>query len=230
MKRKQSGASPQGKLARTGKLAYVKEIAQFTTKATVELAASTIPLIGGTIATAIATMETARINRRLEAFIQEVHELYSRLDVDKLDRGYVQSDAFGDVVMAAIDAGRRSSSLNKRRVVAASLVGAITIDRPSGLDAEALLDTLGGLSPDDLSVARLLYSAVDRTTFGIVGGAAPPNVPDVDFHIARLVAAGLFVGRGPMTDFAVQQTSYFPTETFERLIRLMSAGGVDEFG
>ncbi len=200
----------------------------FTTKAAVELVASAIPGIGGTIATAIATLETERVSRRLEAFVQEVRQLYAGVQIDKLDRDYVESEAFEDVVLAAIDAGRRSSTPEKRRLVAAALVGTATLDRPQSLDAESLLDTLGGLSSEDLVVARLLYQGVDRTVGGIVGGAIPPaNVPDVDFHIARLVAAGLFVGRGPLSDFAIQQTSYFPTETFERLIQLLKAGGIE---
>jgi hypothetical protein len=141
----------------------------------------------------------------------------------------VQSEAFEDVVLAAIDAGRHSSTREKRRLVAATLVGTATVDRPQGIDAGALLDTLGGLSSEDLLVARLLYQGVERTTGGIVQGVLPPTgVPDVDFHVARLVAAGLFVGRGPLSDFAIQQTSYFPTETFERLIRLLKAGGLDD--
>jgi len=194
----------------------------------VELVASAIPGIGGTIATAIATLETERVSRRLEAFVQEVRQLYAGVQIDKLDRDYVESEAFEDVVLAAIDAGRRSSTPEKRRLVAAALVGTATLDRPQSLDAESLLDTLGGLSSEDLVVARLLYQGVDRTVGGIVGGAIPPaNVPDVDFHIARLVAAGLFVGRGPLSDFAIQQTSYFPTETFERLIQLLKAGGIE---
>jgi hypothetical protein len=209
---------------------HLTRTAGFTTKAALELVASAIPGIGGTIATAIAMLETEKVSRRLGALMQEVHQLYAGIQTDKLDRDYVQSEAFEEVVMAAIEAGRRSSSREKRRMVAATLVGTVTIDRPPGLDVEALLDMLGGLSSEDLRVARLLYRGVDRTAGGIVGGAVPPtDVPDVDFHVARLVAAGLFVGRGPMSDFAIQQMSYFPTETLERLIQLLLAGGLDEF-
>jgi len=192
------------------------------------LVASAIPGIGGPIATAIASLETERISHRLNAFVLEVRDRFARVQEEKLDHDFVESEAYLDVVMAAIDGGRRSSNQHKRQVIAATLVGAATVDRPSSLDAEALLDTLSGLSPHDLFVARLLYQGVDRTLHGIVGGAAvPANVPDVDFHIARLVAAGLFVGRGPLSDFAVQETSYLPTETFDRLIQLLQAGGLD---
>ncbi len=63
---------------------------------------------------------------------------------------------------------------------------------------------------------------------GIVGGArVPAGVPDAGFHIARLVAAGLFYGRGPLSDFAIQETSYLPTEMFERLLQLLGFGGLD---
>ena len=220
---------PDRKASAGGTGKHLTRTAGFTTKAAVQLVASAIPGIGGTIASAIATLETERVSRRLEALVEEVRQLYARVQVDKLDRDYVQSEAFDDVVLAAIEAGRRSSSREKRRLVAAALIGAATVDRPQGLDAEALLDTLGALSSEDLMLARRLYQGLDRTVGGIVAGALPPpDVPDVDFHIARLVAAGLFVGRGPLSDFAIQQTSYFPTDTFERLIQLLKAAGLND--
>jgi uncharacterized protein (DUF697 family) len=49
---------------------HVIRTARFTTKAAVELVASAIPGIGGTIAAAIATLETERVSRMLDAWVK----------------------------------------------------------------------------------------------------------------------------------------------------------------
>jgi hypothetical protein len=198
----------------------------FASKAALEAVASPIPVLGAILSRAITTLETDKLSHRIEALFADVTSLAAKVDRSKFDREYVESPDFEGIVLAALEAGRRSNDLHKRRWVAAVLVGAATNERPRDLDTEAILNTIGTLTSAELTLARLIYEGVDRTDFGIVQGVAPPaGFPDLDFHLKRVGAAGLIDGREPLTDFGPRALSYFPTDTFGRLVTLLKAGG-----
>ena len=72
-----------------------------------QIVISAVPVLGGPIAAVIAAWEGRRISKRVEALVTEIATLADRIDQRKLDKTYVQSDDFQDVVIAAFEAKGR---------------------------------------------------------------------------------------------------------------------------
>lgn len=191
-----------------------------------QVAISVVPVVGGPIAAGIAAWEGHRISKRVEALVTEIATLAGRIDKDKLDKTYVQSDDFQDVVIAALESGRRTADAQKRRFIAAILLGAAFAEKPQQLDVEALLDTIGNLSPQDLALARLLYdeSGGDEPKSIVTSVVGPVDFPDRDFHLKRLEAGGLINEKTGAT-YGYQGGEYLMTMTFHRLMALLKLTG-----
>lgn len=191
-----------------------------------QIVASAVPLLGGPIAAGIAAWEGRRVSKRIEALMGEFATLAERIDQRKLDKTYVGTDDFQDAVIAALDAGRRTADADKRRVIAAILLGAAFTERPPQLDVEALLGTIGSLSPQDLALARILYeeSGGDEPKAIVTGAVGPADFPDRDFHLKRLEAGGLIKEKTGST-YGYAGGEYQMTMTFHRLMALLKLTG-----
>ncbi len=190
-------------------------------KATTKLALNLIPLVGPVLAQAINLYESERRNRKLDALIDEIRSQLGRLDQTKLDSDFINTPGFQEAAFRAFEAGRTTSDAEKRRLIAAALVGAATVDRPSGLDVEAILDTLRVLTPTDLDLARKLWDEAggNEPKSIVTSVIGPPGFPDREFHLKRLEAAGLISSTaGQHLDWAGQ---YQLTGTFHLLMVLV---------
>jgi hypothetical protein len=190
-----------------------------------QIVASAVPLLGGPIAAGVAAWEGRRVSKRIEALVGEIATLAERIDQRKLDKTFVGTDDFQDLVIAALDAGRRTADADKRRVIAAILLGAAFTERPAQLDVEALLDTIGSLSPQDLALARFLFteSARDEPKAIANVAVAPADFPDREFHLKRLEAGGLI--QEVTGTYGGSGGQYFMTTTFHRLMALLKLTG-----
>lgn len=201
--------------------------ATFTTKALVTAAASAIPVVGGPIAAAIGIWEGERVSRRVEDFVTEVAGRFARVEAEKLDRDYIDSEAFRDAVISAVQAAKRSSGHEKRSWVASLLVGAATAARPGDLDVEALLDLVGELSEHQLRILHWVWSNRRRDwTFHSAWLPAELQGPDFDLHLGRLQSVGmvLYVADRPTTG-SYDWRIFRITPTLARLASVLEAGG-----
>lgn len=77
----------------------------------------------------------------------------------RVDRDFVQSDEFADLVEEVLESASRRDSDGKREYYAAALANSLTVDRPDAEERERMLDVLDELRPAHL---RLL-AGVART-------------------------------------------------------------------
>jgi hypothetical protein len=193
-------------------------------RAATQLGLNLVPYVGPVIAQLISLYATERRNRFLDATLEEIRQQFAALDATKLDRDFIGSPEFEEATFRAFDAGRVASASEKRRLIAAALVGAASVGRPSGLDVEAILDTLRVLTPIDLKLANALWNEAggDSAMSLVKEVAGPSDFPDRDFHLKRLEAAGLIRNTEARHFDWVDQ--YVLTQTFHRLMALLAAG------
>jgi len=194
--------------------------------ATTQLGLNLLPVVGPVLAQSIALYENEHRNALVDRFLADLVEQLEGIKKEKLDQEFVIGLEFQTATLRALEAARVASSAQKRRLIAAALAGAASTDRPQGLDVEAIVDTLGNLTPSDLELARLLWleagSGAPKAIVTPVTG--PPDYADLLFHLKRLEGAGLIADTaGTNFDYAGQ---YDLTPTFHRLMALLRAGGL----
>jgi len=109
-------------------------------------------------------------------------------------------------------------------MIAAVLTGAAAIDRPQPLDIEDVLVAMRDLSPSSLVLLRQIHEmAAGQPVGSIMTAVVPTTVPDRDFLLNRLVAAG-FIQEMKINEYS-PHVHYQPTDTFLRVVQLMQAGG-----
>jgi hypothetical protein len=193
-----------------------------------KLALNLVPVVGPVVAQSLALYETERRNSYVDAFLAALAAQLEGIREAKLDKEFVIGLEFQAATLRALEAARVTSSAGKRRLIAAALAGASSSDRPSGLDIEAIIDTLGNLTPTDLELARLVWlEAGGDTPRAIVTSiVGPADFPDRLFHLKRLEAAGLIADTaGKNLDYGGQ---YDLTPTFHRLMALLKGGGLSQ--
>ena len=199
--------------------------ATFTAKALVVTAASAIPVVGGPIATAITIWQGENVARRIEKLVHEIDRLATRVET-KLDVSFVASEEFQNVAIAAVDAGRHTAAEEKRRLVAAILVGSATVDRPNDLEAESLLDAVASLSTREVRILRAIW---ERHAGSFETSDLPAFEPDLHFHLKHIESAGfIYEVAGPNVGSdggRYHGARYNVTRTFDRLFQLAEVVG-----
>lgn len=216
-----------GKSLRSRLRQHLVNDAAFTSKTAVRGAALLIPIVGPQLSEAIGILEGQWVSRRLERFMAEANSRFSALDEQKIDRSYVESEEYLDVVVGAVQAAKRSAQDEKRRWIAAVLTGAAAKDRPDDFDAQSLLDTLAGLSVHELRILRWASEIEGWVQIGYM----PDELrdPDLDYHLHRLEAAGM-LGRASKDlpaygAHAEDWRTFLRTETLLRLMAVIKVGG-----
>ena len=191
-----------------------------------QLGMAVVPIVGPVVSQALALFESQRRNVEVDAFLAALAARLGSVEEGRFDQDFVNGADFQAATLRSLDAARFTIRDEKRQLIAAVLAGAATKDRPSGLDIEAIVDTLAGLTASDLALARLLWiEAGSGAPLAIVTSViGPTDYPDLKFHLKRLEAYGLIADTaGQYFDYGGQ---YELTPTFHRLMALAEAGGL----
>jgi hypothetical protein len=169
---------------------------------------------------------------RLEVLVDEVSQAIGRVAAEKLDPAVTEQQLL-DAAIRGLRGATETASREKVQTIAATLVGATSVDRPEDLDVESVMASIVSLTPADLASARRLADHLGPGTF------PPPSElgPDGLFFITRLQAAGLIEsvavnaakpsGRHRVLEEVLPAIEYRFTPTFGRILALLRAGGVD---
>lgn len=189
--------------------------------------------IGGAIDVLVTTRGAALVERRLTAFIEELRGAAERLGEEKVDRAFLDTEEWDDLVIRAMRSAADTRDREKIRLYAALLVGAAATDRDRDVDLESLLSAIAELSPLEIRLARSIYEMqkldVDRdlelTEVVARGWGDPAKYPaeamaNLTFHLKRLERTGLVSEiTGAYWDYT--GGAYRVTMTFRRLMRYL---------
>jgi hypothetical protein len=182
-----------------------------------------------------------RIHKLIDDMRNDMQALMETVADSTLDKGYLESDEFFDLMMRALDATIRTRDEGKRRLYARILTESTIRSKREGHSPEEYLDLIADLTPRELYVARMLYTdwagegyvnrehieveeawrgwrAKVRAEVGIDGA-------DLQLILGRLRSAGLItesiadfpIGGGPPASLPL----YWVSSPFEKLMRFL---------
>ena len=198
-----------------------------------------IPYVGGAIDALVATRAERLTRERIESLLDELKGAAEQLDEEKIDRDFVGSEEWDDLVLRAFRAAADSGDREKHRLVAAILMGAATKDGLREMDGHAVLAAISELSPLELRVARAVYDLAqapllpDETELNELQLANRRNwelpetwapeaaLPNLSFHLKRVERTGL-IEELTGSYVGYQGGVYVPTRTFRRLVEFLA--------
>lgn len=175
------------------------------------------------------------IERRTKRLFDIIDEKLSDLDDDKIDKKYLESEEFYDLIRETIESSAKTSSDDKIYYYVKILRGAVKIHNRDEYSPEEYLGILTYLAPREIEVAKIIYhlkntplskddGKKDGKITELTDRIAPlcNSIPkdDIPFILCRLQSAGLiheitgaFLGYGG--------GAYEITDTFHKLMRFI---------
>jgi hypothetical protein len=164
------------------------------------------------LTTRAAKLASERWNRLLTALGARV----DRLGEEKLDRSFLESEVFLDLLWRALIAGAQTRSQEKLEAYASILAGSLSIERQLDLDPEALLDALTGLSPQEVQALYVFWRLSGQGTTKVSSEFSLDR-----FVLQRLSGAGfVYEQSGAMLDYS--GGDYMATSALRALMQLVS--------
>lgn len=113
-----------------------------------------LPVIGGVIATFIDEYVPRQKRRRLTSFVQDLSARL-RAEADRVDREFVRTEDFSDLLEDVLDAAQQRRNEEKHRYYASAVANSLTPKRPDEVDREKMLEVLNALRTSHLRVIAL---------------------------------------------------------------------------
>ncbi len=184
-----------------------------------------VPFVGGAFDALAGTAGSNVALDRMGVFMAELGQRIAALEDAKRDPD-VTAEELVDAAIRAVRGAIETGDRDKVRMLVSILVGATSVERPAGLDAESVVASLVSLTPEDLQYARRLVDAVKDNRFASIDFAhvAEPG-QDSRFRLMRLQGAGLLETEATGVLDSGTALNYRLTPTMWRILELLGAGG-----
>jgi hypothetical protein len=181
-----------------------------------------VPIIGAAgavlaMADALLTTRAAKLAAdRWNRLLAELGARVDQLGEEKLDRSFLESEDFLDLLWQALIAAAQTRSQEKLEAYATILAGSLSVERPHDLDPEALLDALSGLSPQEVLALSVFWK------LGGEGATKVSSEFSLDrFVLQRLSGAG-FVYEQSGAILGYSGGDYLATSALQTLMLLVN--------
>jgi hypothetical protein len=204
-----------------------------------------IPGIGGSLDLVLASegprIYRERILKLITAMKDDMQERMETIENSAIDKEYLESEEFFDLVMRAFDATIKTRAEAQRRVYARILTESTIRSARVGHSPEEYLDLIAALTPLELRLARALYTDMPRARYESreaaevqeawrgwqdkVCAEASIDRADLRLILGRLSSSGLITEEGGLfpRDFGPRDDPplYWVSLAFEKLMQFL---------
>lgn len=123
-----------------------------------------VPHVGSSIDTLLSHYGAEIRDRRIRQFLDALADQIRKLDESLLDRDFLQTEEFRELIWRAIELASQERSREKRIWIACIITGAVSIRWPKNRleETHELLEILASLTPTEALVLRELKPVFDR--------------------------------------------------------------------
>jgi hypothetical protein len=202
----------------------------------IRAAINLIPYVGGSLDVIFTSKGQKITGQRIQEFIKKLAEELNKVSESKVDKKYLDSEEWFDVVIKAMDSARKTRDTEKISWYAKILRGAVVLRDRIDFDPEAYLQVLTELSSNELRVAKVIFEmqkegpkvgeyelhwAHNKGWDNLSQKCDFISKDDLTFILLRLQKAGLIREiTGGYTDY--QGGTYVVTPTFRKLMWYIS--------
>lgn len=190
-----------------------------------------IPYVGGSLDVLLTSKAHKLTEQRIESLLAELAQQVGTVDESKIDKDFLESEEWYDMVFRAFEKAIRTRSLEKIKLYSKILVGSLT--NPDNRDhSEDFLEILSELSETEVRLARIIYDLREVHLWDRDGQGLPmPNKfleqctfidrNDLPFYMNRLEKVGLIDEQmGSFIDY--EGGLYKITPTFDKLMKVIA--------
>lgn len=116
-----------------------------------------IPYVGSALDLLLASKGQAMIQDRIARLFDSLKEELSQVREEAVDKEYIQSEEWFDLIVNALDAATKTRDTAKIRLYAKVLRGALTARCSEASSPEEYLTVLANLTPMEVEVASAIY-------------------------------------------------------------------------
>ena len=136
--------------------------------------------------------------KRIEQFVSFLQQEVARIDGDKIDLAYLESDEWMDLLEKALENVTRTKDTNKILAITRILCGVVVENIDNIADPEDLLDVLSELNTEEAILLRVIYEHGEGEYYTITGYGMSliPHLPEflhnrIKFLLKRIESIGL---------------------------------------
>lgn len=137
---------------------------------------ASIPYVGGGLDVVFSTQGQINVQRRLTLLLTQLQTEYRALDERMVDKDFVKSEEFFDLLVKVLEASARTRHDEKIRLYAKILRNSTIWDYHIRYNPEDYVNVLSELSIQELNLARIIYSSQ---------GSVPQNKDEEDITWAK---------------------------------------------
>lgn len=180
-------------------------------------ALANVPVVGTTITALMGVYGAEYQQRRIDTLTEELTAVMKLVE-GQVDRKFLESDEWADLVMRVVRDSLQTADRNKVRYLAAVLGSSATTDRIDPLEVEAILNAMAQLTSTDMVLARAFVAQMGTVNV-LEGDAVPEVVPNPRFHAARLESAGFIERSG--NALRGRRAPYVPSAALNQLMDMI---------
>lgn len=139
----------------------IKELSQHPiVKGLINGGLSFIPFLGEAISTSLDVRASQLAERNSRIFAEEVKRLLEKLDTDKLDKQFLESDEFVLLVTRILIASARTYEQEKITLYARILLNSVTVEKSDTDYKEGFINIVDDLSVEHVKILTVAYHKI----------------------------------------------------------------------
>jgi len=135
----------------------VKASEAYARNTALRAAVNLIPGIGGSLDVLFASKAQSVVQNRLMQFLEELRKEMNSVKEEMVDKQYLESEEWLDLVLRALEAATRTRRIEKISLYAKVLRGAVIVQDRQESSPEEYLAILAELTPREIEVAQAIY-------------------------------------------------------------------------
>ena len=148
---------------------------------------SIIPPIGAVAAASLSIWQTQNYKK----LVHIVSQKFKRIDQEKLDKQFLQSDEFKELAIQVVEAGIRSASEKKHEALANALLSAVVTPTHTFNNKLTIFRVIASMSNEEMLVLKALYDYEIKVLSNPEKYAQPKKVTEGPFITIEEVSKSL---------------------------------------